>query len=92
MDIFAFVFDSVSLNNSVSKPTHQLLGLRIACHPLATCIFPCVLNAAWIYVTKPKISMSKNNIYQKIPNQATLLIMQKLPVDQLVLTEVFSFT
>lgn len=36
--------------------------------------------------------MSKNNIYQKIPNQATLLIMQKLPVDQLVLTEVFSFT
>lgn len=72
-DIFPFVFDSGSLNNSVSKPTHQLLGLTIACHPLAKCIFPCVLNAACIYVTKTKISISRNNIYQKSPKSSRII-------------------
>lgn len=65
MDIFAFVFDPGSLHDYVWKPPHQLLGLSIACHPLATYTFPCVLNAAYIYVAKAKISMSKNNIYPK---------------------------
>lgn len=73
MDIFAFVFDSGSLNNSVSKPTHQLFGLTIACHPLATCIFPCVLNGACIYVTKAKIEVSRNSIYQGNPKSSHVI-------------------
>lgn len=90
--VFASIFDSGCLNNSILKSTHQILGLTIACQPLATCIFPSVLNAACICVTKMKIIMSKNNITIKIPDQATLLIAWELLLDQLVLSEAFSFT
>lgn len=67
---FAIIFDSGFLNNSILKSTHQILGLTIACHPLATCISHFILNAACIYVTKTKISMCKNNIYHKNPKSS----------------------
>lgn len=70
---FASICDSGCLNNSILKSTHQILGLTIACQPLATCIFPSVLNAACICVTKTKISMSKNNIYHKNPKSSHII-------------------
>lgn len=73
INIFSSIFDSGCLNNSILKSTHQILGLTTACQPLATCIFPSVLNAACICVTKMKITMSKNNIYHKNPKSSHII-------------------